>query len=153
MLDVPPSSPLLRLPRPPPDFQPARAAITFKAFEPSTEDRRHEPVAVSVWDETLTSDSQVIAFREAPFLVFRIPSEKRAEIQGLYPQVLVKYMPLDESKLAFAGANGHAGILGLDRPADSNQTKADAKAYLKTIRIALALCCEFVKEVERVAPP
>jgi len=114
-------APLLRLPKPPPDFVPEGWRATWQHFEPSTRDKeqavlRGKPVRVSVWDGTLTSIEQARAFRQEPTLVLRLSVQDVLDVAARTKHPLhVVYEPLQPPDNARPGADGHAGIEGLEK--------------------------------------
>ena len=112
---------VLRLPKRP-DFVPAGWAPPPKLFEPSTQEkdaaRAHgRPVRVSVWDEGLTTIAQARAFRPGPIIVLRAPVTTLRSIRREMGQPLdvVYDTNLDPAHSGMPGAEGHAGIEGLEK--------------------------------------
>lgn len=112
---------VLRLPRPPRDFDADNSVADWHWFEPSTGDKAHaeergKPVRVSVWDSERTTVEEARAFRSAITIVLRLGVQDVldvAEASG-HPMIVV-YDPLDPPDDTRAGADGHAGIEGLLR--------------------------------------
>lgn len=112
MSDVPGDHPLLRMPRPPRDFEADDYKPTAAAFEPSSEDKKVTPVRVSVWDEHLTTVDQAASFRhERPLLVLR--ADRCADVVAVGVRVVYDPLPAPEDERP--GAAGHCGIEGLER--------------------------------------
>ena len=118
---LPPEAHVLRLPRPPPDFMVDRWQATSHQFEPSTIDKEHaarlgKPIRVSVWDESLTTIEQARSFRGGPTIVMRVDVRDVLDIADSTDRMMrVVYdhlTPPDDSR---PGAEGHAGIEGLER--------------------------------------
>jgi hypothetical protein len=119
---VPRSHDILRLPKPPRDFEPDGYRPSSQDFMPSTADREHaarhrHPIRISVWDATMTSHEEALAFRNGPSLVLR----------GAVGAVLdagasaVVYEPLQAPESVRPGAAGHAGIEGMPREPDETR--------------------------------
>lgn len=119
---VPREHDILRLPKPPKDFVPEGYRPSSQEFVPSTADkedaeRNHHPVRISVWDATVTSIEEALAFRNGPSLVLR----------GAVGAVLdagasaVVYEPLPAPDCERPGAAGHAGIEGVPRAPDERR--------------------------------
>lgn len=136
MTEVPGGHPLLRLPKPPPDFVSDGYKPTWQVLAPSSEEKAHPPVRVSVWDETLTSSSRAAAFRAArPLLVLRSESADAVMRAGASRVV---YDPLSDAVDAERpGAEGHAGIEGLAR--SGGEPTPDWKARLDRIAAVFEL--------------
>ncbi|MCZ7681549.1 MAG: hypothetical protein M5U28_23230 [Sandaracinaceae bacterium] len=119
MSEVPGHHAVLRLPRPPPDFAPAYYRPTARDVRPSDGDKhdakeRGVPVRVSVWDEERTSARQAADFRSVrPLLVLRALG---SEVASVGETIRIVYDPLGGADASRPGAEGHAGIEGLDRP-------------------------------------
>jgi hypothetical protein len=115
------ASRLLRLPKSPPDFLPDRWKPSDKQFEPSTDDKKHAdergtPVRVSVWDEARTSPAQARSFRSSDVLVLAVAGAALTEVSADTGRAIrAVYEPLDPPDRDLPGADGHAGIEGLDR--------------------------------------
>jgi hypothetical protein len=125
---VPAESRILRLPKPPPDFVPDGWRPGWQLFAPSSGDkesaqRRHKPVRVSVWDEGLTSAEQAQAFRQVPTLVLRLSVQDVLDVAVSFGRPLrVVYEPLDPPADTKPGADGHAGIEGLEKAGQPTAT-------------------------------
>ena len=132
---VPDDHPVLRLPKPPPDFEPENYAPSADFFVLSQEERDGNG-RLSVWDERRTSAEQARAFRRAEAAIV-LRGRCGAIIEAgsaCQKPVLVVYEPLAPPLDQKMGAEGHAGILGLRRP--SGATK---KEY-RSLREAIADC-------------
>ncbi len=129
---VPGHHELLRLPTPPKDFVPGGWTPTYLEFQPSSEDRRDAEkrgtaIRVSVWDETLTTAEQVLAFRATPTLVLQGRVGAVLECDGGVRAIV--YDRLDD--IEKPGALGHVGMEGLDRP--PNQPRTEWRERLQRI--------------------
>jgi hypothetical protein len=119
---LPGTTNVLRLPRPPPEFQPDSWRPTDKQFEPSNADKEYantsgKPVRVSVWDEELTTVEQASAFRAGETLCLRLRVQVVLDTASEHggDAVRVVYDPLPAVESEKPGAEGHAGIEGLER--------------------------------------
>lgn len=137
MSDVPDQHPLLRLPKPPRDFVADEYRPSSAVFEPSSEEKASAPVRVSVWDAERTSPSEAAEFRsERPLLVLR--ADAAAKVVAAGERIRVVYDPLtDADAAALPGADGHAGIEGLERIA--GQPKVEWRAKLERVAAAFRL--------------
>jgi hypothetical protein len=126
---LPDEAQTLRLPKPPPEFVPDNWRPSGKEFEPNTGDKKHaedrgKPVRVSVWDESRTTRAQARSFRPAPTLILGLSVQDVSSVADVFKRELrIVYEPLDAPEDAQAGADGHAGIEGLDR-AKAEEKKA-----------------------------
>lgn len=116
--DVPRERTVLRAPVPPKEFVPGAWRPTHLDFTPGSADRedaerRKKPVRLSVWDSTLTAGAEVLEARR---------NSRARVVEGNVGAVIdagaraVVYDTLEGDDAALAGAAGHAGIEGLDRP-------------------------------------
>jgi len=129
---------VLRLPAPPKDFVPEGWRPTWLELNPSSEDKRHaeqtgRPVRVSVWDATLTTPAQALAFRGRETII--ISGTVASVIAGGAERVVYDRLSPPESERA--GADGHAGIEGLLRR--DSETKPQWKQRLQQVADALTL--------------
>jgi hypothetical protein len=129
---------VLRLPAPPKEFVPENWRPTWLEFNPSSEDKRHaeqtrRPVRVSVWDATLTTPAQALAFRGRETII--IGGTVAAAIAGGATTIVYDLLLPPQNELP--GADGHAGIEGLLRP--EGETKQQWKDRLQRIADAFAL--------------
>ncbi|MBX3183733.1 MAG: hypothetical protein KIT72_06385 [Polyangiaceae bacterium] len=136
----------LRLPKPPRDFAPERYKPGAADFIPSSEDEssakeRARAVRVSVWDEALTSIDQAVELRGAPAMVLRFAVQDAICAGSAGPPIRVVYEPLDPPGRDRPGADGHAGVEGLDQPEGAGQ---QAKSARRRRRQAIADACVVV---------
>lgn len=129
---------VLRLPAPPKDFVPEMWRPTWLEFNPSSDDKRHaeqtgRPVRVSVWDATLTTAAQALAFRGRETII--ISGAVAGVLAGGATAVVYDRLPPPESERP--GADGHAGIEGLVRRQD--ETKPQWKERLQRVADVFAL--------------
>ncbi|HEX3483368.1 MAG TPA: hypothetical protein VHT91_50500 [Kofleriaceae bacterium] len=129
---------VLRTPIPPKDFSPETWRPTWETFRPSSDDkddaqRRGGQVRVSVWDSTLTTTTQARAFRDKDTLVLRggVQHVLEASAQAVVCD------PLTPPNDARPGADGHAGIEGLDRA--NGEQKQSWKNRLDCVAATFAL--------------
>lgn len=121
MSDVPSTATVWRLPVPPPSFDPDRSwRPDHEQFVPSSADRADagdaHPVRVSVWDRTRTTPEQMWRFRSKRCLVLAVAVSLLLERATEWrPECRVVYDELPEPKRTWPGADGHAGIEGLER--------------------------------------
>jgi hypothetical protein len=135
---VPGDHRLLRLPAPPKDFVPENWRPSWLELNPSTEDKRHaeatgRPVRVSVWDASLTTPEQALAFRGRQTII--IGGTVAAVITGGATGVV--YDRLSHPDIERPGAFGHAGIEGLVRP--EGEPKLQWRERLQRVAEAFAL--------------
>jgi len=123
---------VLRLPAPPKDFVPDGWRPTHQEVAPSEADKRAAaargmPVRVSVWDETRTTVAEARSFRGRTVLVLS------AGVEAVLSRgaTAVVYDRLDPPESERPGAEGHAGIEGLDRP--SGEPKVIWRARLQAV--------------------
>jgi hypothetical protein len=98
-----------------------------EAFEPSSEDKKLQPVRVTAWDRFVASPAQVRALRpeRGPSVAYGLHVADLVELrQRLEPRLRVVAEPLDPP--IGAGSDGHCGIEGLDR-GGSNRVKHKLK--------------------------
>ncbi|MGG6295235.1 hypothetical protein ACQ4M4_12670 [Leptolyngbya sp. AN02str] len=152
---------VIRLGRLPTDYEQTGqiSAVTMDAaFQLSSSDEKALPPSLSVWAESLTTPKQAYGFlvENSPSsrcrLVLRLKVEDVRNIKGVagpekvYPgilNVIWDYLFLDpETKNVRderPGANGHAGITGLDEKTTSEGlSKGQAKILRKDLRSKLA---------------
>jgi hypothetical protein len=135
---VPGDHRVLRLPAPPKDFVPENWRPTWLELNPSSEDKRHaeatgRPVRVSVWDASLTTPDQALAFRGRQTII--IGGAVAAVIAGGATGVVYDRLSAPDSERP--GAFGHAGIEGLTRP--EGETKPQWKERLQCVADAFVL--------------
>lgn len=125
---------VLRLPKPPPDFTPDNWRPSWQVLDPSTTDKEHaiahgKPVRVSVWDHGRTTVEQARAFRNGPAIVLGLQVQDVIDVaESTNRPMRVVYDPLDPPASTLPGANGHAGIEGLERA--DGEPKNDRRARL-----------------------
>lgn len=113
---VPEDHALLRLPRPPKDFVPARWRPTHVEFEPTTPEKAiaaatNSEIRISVWDEQITTIEQARAHRATEALLVL-----RGPVRGVREcGYVVTYDPLPSPESERPGAAGHAAIEGVGR--------------------------------------
>ncbi len=111
----------LRLPKPPPDFESEGWRPTWHQLEPSTGDKNdadthNKPVRVSVWDDARTTREEARSFRTGPTIILGLSVADVNDVAAISKRLVrVVYDALDEPASARPGAEGHAGIEGLDR--------------------------------------
>ncbi len=156
---VPPGCCVLRLARPPKDYQEKRriSAIQLEAeFALSTEDRQSIPPHLSVWVEVFTQPGQAYSFLAADSprkLVLRLEVDRVRDIVGFSDQnnhyrnllnILWVHLFIENTEgIHFRdnrlGAEGHAGITGLDEQSTPPElTNREAKNLRKDLRAKLA---------------
>ena len=108
---VPGDHDVLRLPVPPKDFVAAGWRPTHVELEPSREDKQRTPVRVSVWDTALTAVDEARSARDRSTLVLEAGVAELLE-RGV---AAVVYDNLEEPDARRPGADGHAGLEGLER--------------------------------------
>jgi hypothetical protein len=131
-VSVPPEREILRTPIPPKDFTPDGWKPTWQELAPSEADKqdaltRNGPVRVSVWDAQLTTIAAAKAFRSRSTIALS------AQVSGVVAAGArdVVYEPLPPSDAAKAGADGHCGIEGLERP--PNEPRPSWKERLQRV--------------------
>jgi hypothetical protein len=118
---LPVATHVLRLPRPPKDFNADKWAPDWEVLKPSTGDekdaeQRGKPVRVSVWDGHRTTINQARAFRAGATIVLRLEVREVLEVaEATRHELCVVYDPLKPPDDDHPGADGHAGIEGLRR--------------------------------------
>ena len=136
---VPDGATLLRLVVPKPDFiGDDGGSAQWLSIKPSPTDslqaaERGHPVRVSVWDVTRTTFEQATAFRRRnDCLPFTLTAADVREVGGEVgvDAMAAVYDPLDEPESQRPGADGHAGIEGLERGAKPNESKESWKYRL-----------------------
>lgn len=125
---------VLRLPKPSLHFTPDGYAPAIEDVTPSTADKARTPIRVSVWDATLTTVEQARGFRSMPTLVLagRVSELREAGASR------VVYEPLAPPEDSNPGANGHAGIEGMER------SKGEPKQVYKDRCARVALCLRLI---------
>lgn len=149
---LPESHKILRLAVPPKDFEERgrvlanQLNIVSEAFTLSSSDKESVPPHLSVWSEMLTTPEQAYSFlpKDSPKrLVLRLRVNEVRDITSklgdtIYSDLLdVIWIGILETK---SGAEGHAGITGLNRDTDApeNLTKAQKKLLFKDMRFQLS---------------
>ena len=134
---------LLRLPKPPPDFVPNEWQPDWSILNPSTGDKEHarlhkKPVRVSVWDDARTTIEQARGFRAGPTIVLRFSVQVILDVASATGcSMHVVYDPLEPPHDEQPGADGHAGIEGLERGPEENKPKW--KERLSTITQSMCI--------------
>jgi hypothetical protein len=134
---------------------------TWEAFRPTDDDKRYSPIRVSVWDSRLTSvrqakllrvaasaintDRGVIRDLHAFALVVACVTQRAQEFKSQKMRAVLDPGGVAPEIAMMPGAEGHAGIEGLDR--QPGQPKPEWKDLL----LALAKCCRAASE-EPTAP-
>lgn len=127
-----------------------------KAFEPSSEDKKHIPVRVSVFDEERTTPAQAVAIRRyfalkpQRYVVYGLDVED-AIAAGMAYDIKVRVVRdlehLVEAVATMPGADGHCGIEGLETEAAKDPDTARA------LRDELAFqCVEMYRESDEQPP-
>jgi len=116
-----------------------------KAFELTSEDKRQTKPSLTVWDKSKTSIEEVKSIRgidaQTRCAELTLAVGKILEIAAKYIKerhVRVAYEPLSDPEALKSGANGHAGIFGIDR-----RSGEDGTTY-KQFRVALADACSAI---------
>jgi hypothetical protein len=121
-------------------------------FALSSADKREHPPTLSVWDRCLTSIPQAISFtppketQRATSWELSVASVRSLRVEGLsdpsgspWTLDILRSPLIDEHTQQpdpRPGANGHCGIIGLDRPSGYNSND------FKKLRIKLARLCQ-----------
>lgn len=126
---------------------------TWEALVPSTEDKRHTPVRVSVWDSRKTTAQQAVDMRNAAsgensrqqpddFYVFSMSTSDVEQASKKYKNDKLRVVSdpdgIPPSIATMPGVDGHAGIEGLDLE------KGQPKPSWKSLLSDLAACCKLV---------
>lgn len=141
---LPTGTRILRLVTPKPDFIGENGeAATYLALRPSSEDEKNVPVRVSVWDMQRTTLPQAEAFRGrsdcVPYSMF-VSDVMAVGSAAKCARMRVVYDPLPEPECKRPGADGHAGIEGLDRAESTGEKKAEWKNRLTQLAKRLQRC-------------
>lgn len=154
MTSVPPHADVYRV------LRPAMVALhvpdgavypTWEAFAPTKEDKKCHPVRVSVWDSTRTTVAQAKLLRIAAIesdssraiaselYAFALAMSDLVQLATRFDNQRVRAV-LDPDGLVrdlalLPGADGHAGIEGLDR------REGELKLRWKELLLAIARCC------------
>jgi len=120
---LPPEATVYRMVRPLPLFRSSEGALTADVFVPNTGDKTHaqkrgEPVRVSVWEKGRTTPEQAQAiFGGGEALLYDLCVGEVLALAGQLacPTMRIVYDELDEPDRSKPGADGHAGIEGLER--------------------------------------
>ncbi len=116
-------------------FPPDSQRLHYGHFELSENDKKHIPPMLSVFDGSLTrvTEAQEIRGVAAASMAFGIKAEAIKEVQlQAFPRLKLVRDPLDFPESALPGAEGHCGILGLDRQA------GETKTLYRELRVRLA---------------
>ena len=140
---IPEKTSFCRLPTPPNDFEPDRGwRPDWQQLNPSSEDKSAatggRPVRVSVWDCALTSPAQMWSFRARRTLYLEAFCAAFNVLAATHRTgCRVVYDELDGPARDRSGAQGHAGIEGLDRR--SGEPKPAWKQTLTQLAGSLAV--------------
>ncbi|MCG5051813.1 MAG: hypothetical protein KA712_02535 [Myxococcales bacterium] len=129
---VPDTATVFRLPKEGDQFPPGEDKPTELAFRPNSGDEREamelgRPVAISVWDDSRTTEEQARAARASTAVLRRcdLPVAEIHKLEGLRTLRMEIECP---------GGHGHCGIEGLHTPKGMNPLE---KARVKALRVSL----------------
>jgi hypothetical protein len=132
----------------PPRFVPeGKPGINGEDFAPSSDDKNdaketNQPVRISVWETELTTVAEARSFRNVgETLAYRLHVSSVIELRAQFQDVAGLRVVADPLlNCTKAGADGHCGIEGLERPLNGSR-----KRY-KELRDELALKAEKMSE-------